>query len=141
MTEQQTWRPLRARVVPYVLAAVVVPAVTVLAVAMPPPWSTADRIGFVAIGLAIAAGLHLLARSRVSAGDRGLTVVNGLRTREYEWPQVLGVSMVEGAPWPTIDLADGSTAAAMGIQASDGERARRAVADLAALIHEHGEAR
>jgi hypothetical protein len=136
-----TWRPRRARVVPYVLAMTVVAVAAVLAVAMPPPWSLGDRAGLVAIGLVIAGGLHLLGRCRVSAGDRGLTVVNGLRTREYEWAEVLGVSMPVGAPWPTLDLADGSTVAVMGIQASDGERARRAVADLAAMIRERGEAR
>jgi hypothetical protein len=112
----------------------------VLAVVMPPPWALADRLGLVAIALMVAGVLHLLARSRVTVDDRGLTVVNGLRRHEYEWAEVLAVSMPEGAPWPTLDLADGSTLAAMGIQSSDGERARRAVAELAALIHERGEA-
>jgi hypothetical protein len=135
-----TWRPRRARIVPYVLAVVVVAGMAVLAVAMPPPWALGDRLGLVAIALMVAGVLHLLARSRVTADDRGLTVVNGLRRHEYEWAEVLGVSMPESAPWPTLDLADGSTLVAMGIQSSDGERARRAVAELGALIHERGEA-
>jgi hypothetical protein len=134
-----TWRPRRARVIPYVLAVVVVAGMVVLAVAMPAPWALGDRIGLVAIGLIIASVLHLLARSRVTADDRGLTVVNGLRTHEYEWAEVLGVSMGVGAPWPTLDLADGSTVAAMGIQASDGDRAKHAVTELATLVHERGE--
>ena len=112
----------------------------VLAVAMPAPWALGDRLGLVAIGLLIALVLHWLARSKVVADDAGLTLVNGLRTHEYEWAEILGVSMGEGAPWPTFDLADGSTAVAMGIQASDGERAHRAVAELAGMIHERGEA-
>jgi hypothetical protein len=135
-----TWRPHRARIIPYVLAVVVVVGMVVLAVAMPSPWALGDRLGLVVIGLIVAGILHLLARSRVTADDRGLTIVNGLRTHEYEWAEVLGVSMPEGAPWPTLDLADGSTIAALGIQSSDGERARRAVAELAALVHERGEA-
>ncbi|WP_141961417.1 hypothetical protein [Actinoallomurus bryophytorum] len=48
--------------------------------------------------------------------------------------------MAEGAPWPTLDLADGSVVPAMGIQASDGDRARRAVAELAAMVRARGEA-
>ncbi|MEV5752821.1 PH domain-containing protein [Actinoallomurus sp. NPDC052308] len=136
-----TWRPQRARIVPYVLAAVVVLSMIVLAVVMPAPWSLGDRIGLVAIGLAVAGVLHILARSRVTADDEGLTVVNGLLTHEYEWAELLGITMSEGAPWPTLDLADGSTAPVMGIQASDGERANRALAELAALIHERGEAK
>ena len=134
-----TWRPRRARIIPYVLAVVVVAGMVVLAVAMPAPWALGDRIGLVVIGLLIASVLHLLARSRVTADDRGLTVVNGLRTHEYEWAEVLGVSMGVGAPWPTLDLADGSTVPAMGIQASDGDRAKRAVTELATLVHERGE--
>jgi hypothetical protein len=135
-----TWRPRRARIIPYVLAVVVVAGMVVLAVAMPVTWHLGDRIGLVVIGLLIAGVLHMLARSRITADDRGVTVVNGLRTHEYEWAEVLAVSMPEGAPWPTLDLADGSTLAAMGIQASDGDRARLAVAELAALVKERGEA-
>jgi hypothetical protein len=135
-----TWRPRRARVIPYVLAVVVVAGMVVLAVAMPPNWALGDRIGLVVIGLIIAWVLHVLARSRVTADDRGLTVVNGLRTHRLEWAEVLGVSMGEGAPWPTLDVADGSVIPVMGIQSSDGDRARRAVAELAAMVHERGEA-
>ncbi|MEV0398998.1 PH domain-containing protein [Actinoallomurus sp. NPDC050550] len=134
-----TWRPRRARIVPYVLATVVVAGMIALAVVMPAPWSLGDRIGLVAIGLIVAGILHMLARSRVTADPDGVTVVNGLRTHEYEWAEVLGVSMAEGAPWPSLDLADGSTVAVMGIQSSDGERANRALAELATLIRERGE--
>jgi hypothetical protein len=135
-----TWRPHLARIIPYVLAVMVVVGMVALAVVMPSNWALGDRIGLVVIGLIVVGVLHMLARSRVTADDRGLTIVNGLRTHEYEWAEVLGVSMPEGAPWPTLDLADGSTIAAMGIQSSDGERARRAVAELAAMVHERGEA-
>jgi hypothetical protein len=136
-----TWRPRRARIIPYVLAVVVVAGMVAIAVGMPSNWGLGDRIGLVVVGLIVAGILHVLARSRVSADDRGLTVVNGLRTHEYEWAEILGVSMPESAPWPTLDLADGSTVPAMGIQSSDGDRARRAVAELAALVHERGEAK
>jgi hypothetical protein len=135
-----TWRPRRARIVPYVLAVVVVAGMVVLAAAMPSNWALGDRIGLVVIALIVAGILHMLARSRVTADDRGLTLVNALRTHEYEWAEILGVTMAEGSPWPMLDLADGSTVAAMGIQASDGARARSAVAELTAMVHERGEA-
>ncbi|HZE31303.1 MAG TPA: PH domain-containing protein [Actinoallomurus sp.] len=134
-----TWRPGRARIIPYVLAVVVVAGMVVIAVGMPSNWALGDRIGLVVIGLIVAGILHMLARSRVIADDRGVTLVNALRTHEYEWAEILGVTMAEGAPWPTLDLADGSTAPAMGIQASDGDRAHRAVAELAAMVHARGE--
>jgi hypothetical protein len=61
--------------------------------------------------------------------------VNGYRKREYEWPEIVGVHLPPGAPWATLDLSDGSTATALAIQGSDGERARRAVRDLRALAN------
>ena len=65
-----------------------------------------------------------LVRSRVVAEAERLVVVNGYRRREYEWAEVVAVHLPPGAPWVTLDLADGTTVAAMGIQGSDGDRAR-----------------
>lgn len=133
-----TWRPLLGRLIPYGLAVLVLGLCLLLAV-ITPSFRVADRAGFVALGLVIAAGLHFLARCRVSADRRGLTVVNLARTHRFDWAEVVDAGMAVGEPWPTLDLADGTTVAAMGIQAADGERARRAVAQLRALIREHGE--
>ena len=83
--------------------------------------------GFVLIGVAF---LYALARSRITATDDGLTIVNGYRKREFEWAQVVAVRMPKGAPWPTLDLADGTTCSAMGIHQSDGAKARYAVREL-----------
>ena len=122
------------------LAVLVLITMTVLAVVIAPPFTLADRVGLVLIGLAIAALLYQLGRCRVSADDAGVTLVNPFRTRRLAWAEVLGVTMAEGEPWPTLDLADGSTVSAMGIQRSDGPRARQALAELRALVHERGEA-
>ena len=45
----------------------------------------------------------------------GLTVVNGYRKRHLEWAQVVSVQLPPGAPWPSLDLDDGTTISAMGI--------------------------
>lgn len=79
--------------------------------------------------------LFALIRSRVDAEVDRLIVVNGYRRHEYEWPQVVGVHLPPGAPWVTLDLADGSTASVMGIQGSDGARAKLAVRQLRALAN------
>jgi len=68
------------------------------------------------------------------------TVVNALRTHRYTWPEVLDVTLLESDPWPKIDFSDGLTVGAMGIQGSEKARARRATAELAALIKAKGEA-
>jgi hypothetical protein len=87
-------------------------------------------IGFILLALAC---MYALARSRVDATERGLVVVNGYRRRELEWAEVIAIRMPPGAPWPTIDVADGTTVPVMGIHGSDGARARDAVRELRAL--------
>lgn len=78
--------------------------------------------------------LHALVRSRVHADAAGLMVVNGYRRHRYEWAEVVAVRLAPGAPWVTLDLADGTTCSAMGIQGSDGARARAAVRELRVLV-------
>jgi len=84
-------------------------------------------------GLAFAAW-YALVRSRVVAEDTRLIVVNGFKRREFEWAEVVAVNLVRGAPWATLDLADGTTISALAIQGSDGARARQAVRQLRALL-------
>ena len=78
--------------------------------------------------------IFALVRSRVVAERGRLVVVNGFRRRELAWEQVVSVRMPPGAPWATLDLTDGTTIAAMGIQGSDGARAQRAVRQLRSLV-------
>ena len=75
-----------------------------------------------------------LVRCRVTATTRGLVVVNGYRRHELEWAQVLAVNMPAGAPWATMDLADGTTRSAIAIQAADGDRAKDAVRQLRLIV-------
>ena len=87
--------------------------------------------GFAVIGWA-------LGRARVTAEQTSLVVVNGFRTRRLEWEQVLGIHLPAGAPWATLDLADGTTVSAMAFQGSDGRSARDGVRQLRALIDRAG---
>jgi hypothetical protein len=94
----------------------------------------ATLIGLFLVGVVMG---HAMGRCRVDADDSGLRVVNGYRTHELSWPQVVAVRLRPGNPWATLDLADGTSLAAMGIQGSDGRRARRQVGRLRALIEAH----
>lgn len=94
----------------------------------------ATVIGFILLGLAL---LGALGRSRVIADEAGLTVVNGYRRRTYEWAEVVALRMPVGAPWPSLDLSDGTTVPVMGVHGSDGARAKEAVLGLKALIAAH----
>ena len=68
-------------------------------------------------------------------------MVNGFRTRRLAWEEVLAIHLPEGAPWATLDLADGTTISAMAFQGSDGRRARDGVRQVRALIDREGAAR
>jgi hypothetical protein len=93
-----------------------------------------QRSTLVALGLLYAAVGYALARSRVVAEESGLTIVNGYRRHFYDWAQVVAIRLPQGAPWATIDLADGTTVSVLAIQGSDGDRARTAVRGLRTLI-------
>ncbi len=97
-------------------------------------FTTLERITLVLIGMMLFAAYYALMRSRVTASATGLTVVNGYRKRGYEWSQVIQVSLRRGAPWGTLDLSDGTTISVMGVQGSDGARARRAIREIRATI-------
>lgn len=134
----RTWRPLGPRIAALVFSLFLVAAFAGLWITFPQqtkdaisPLQRATVIGFICLGIGL---LNGLARSRVTAGPDGLVVVNGYRKRELAWAQMVTVQMPPGAPWPTMDLDDGSTISVMGIHASDGARARTAVAELRALI-------
>ncbi|GAA1024153.1 membrane protein [Acrocarpospora pleiomorpha] len=134
------WRPRRSRHVAYSLAALMVAGSLIMAVVLPEQFKAPDRIGMVAFFAAIAWVLHLIGRIRVVADEKGVTVVNVLRTHRYEWAEVLDVTLADADPWPRLDLADGTVIGAMGIQGSEKIRAARAVAELRILLKAKGEA-
>jgi len=97
-----------------------------------------QRGTIVFIGLLFFSAGFAMARSRVVAEVDRLVIVNGYRRHDYEWAEVLAVHLPPGAPWAVLDLADGTSQPAMGMQGSDGGRARRAVAELRLLIARPG---
>jgi hypothetical protein len=97
-----------------------------------------QRMTLLVMGGGFAACGWALARARVTAEMEALVVVNGFRTRRLEWEEVVAIHLPEGAPWATLDLADGTTISAMAFQGSDGRRARDGVRQVRALIDRAG---
>jgi hypothetical protein len=133
-----TWRPFGVRIAVWVLGGLLLAIVVFVWLAFDAStraqFTLLERITLVLIGLMLFAAYYALVRSRVSATTEGLTVVNGYRKRTYEWSQVIQVSLRRGAPWGTLDLSDGTTISILGVQGSDGARARRAVREIRAAI-------
>ncbi|WP_231928125.1 PH domain-containing protein [Devriesea agamarum] len=138
------FRPKLARVVAISLGSGVLAVLTVAAMIV--PWtgprafSVVDRLGFIALGLAIFWFCWRQATVRISARADGLTVRNLLRTTTLEWPAVVTVSFPEGDPWAHLDLADGTTLSTMALQRADGEYGIRQARSLQQLVIERGEA-
>ncbi len=133
-----TWRPLGVRyaVIGFGLMLVVVCAAAWLGfdASVRDRFSLLQRLTLLAMGGGFAACGWALARARVTAEMEKLVVVNGFRTRRLDWEEVLAIHLPEGAPWATLDLADGTTISAMAFQGSDGRRARDGVRQVRALI-------
>ncbi|MFC5666823.1 PH domain-containing protein [Kitasatospora misakiensis] len=134
-----TWAPRRTRAVLLPVCALLVVMFAVIAVALPANWQFNDRVLMVLSGVLFAAAGLMLARPRISADAEGVTVVNFVRSRRLAWAEIVGVNFRQGDPWASLDLADGTSLAVVGIQSGVGKA--QAIADARALrdlVHRHG---
>jgi hypothetical protein len=135
----RTWRPRRGRIVCYAISGVLLAITAVIAFLLPHEgafvFSVGDRIGVFVVALGIAWFLHKHASVRITATPEHLEVQNLFRRRTLGWGEVVAVRFNPGDPWAYLDLSDGETLAAMGIQASDGPAALESARELARLVH------
>ncbi|WP_336050931.1 PH domain-containing protein [Streptomyces sp. CA2R101] len=133
-----TFRPTRTRVVLYAVGIAQLAALTVIALLLP-KLTGGERLSFVVTGLLVLAVLLLLSRPKVVARQEGITVVNLTTKRDLAWAQVLRVNLREGDPWVHLDLADGTSLPAMGIQPGIArDQAIRDARALRDLTEKHG---
>ena len=134
----RTWRPLGVRLAVWFFGGMLAIVCVAGGIAMGEEararvtviqWVTLVLIALMA--LAVAWGL---VRCKVTATAVGLELVNGYRNHHYDWAEVLAINLPPGAPFPVLDLADGTSRPALGIQSSDGDRARMAVRELRLLL-------
>lgn len=134
----RTWRPFGARVAATVLGGLLLALVVGVWIALGAEqrarFTLLQRSTLVGMGLLGFVALHAIARSRVTAAEDGVTVVNGYRRRVFAWSQVVAVNLRRGAPWAGMDLSDGTSISMLGIQGSDGQRATRAVRELREVL-------
>ena len=133
-----TWRPFGVRLVGVVaglgLLAVCVAAWVALGADIRSRFTPFQKSTLVLLGLLGAAVWYALLRSRLSATDDDVAVVNGFRARHYDWAQVVALRLRRGAPWAEMDLSDGTTIPVMAIQGSDGDRAKTAVREFRRVL-------
>ncbi len=133
-----TFRPTRTRAVLYAVGIAQLAALTAIALLLP-KLTGGERISFILTGVLVLAVLLLLSRPKVVARQEGVTVVNLTTKRELAWAQVLRVNLRAGDPWVHLDLADGTSLPAMGIQPGIAkDQAIRDARALRALCEERG---
>jgi hypothetical protein len=101
------------------------------------PWGPGSRIAVVVFAVACAWFLHRLGAVRLETDADGVTVVNVLTRRRLEWAEVVGVRLSRDDAWLMLDVSDGSSLAAMGVQRSEGELAQRQAQTFARMVTEH----
>jgi hypothetical protein len=125
-----TFRPGRTRGVLLTAGLAVFVVITTVAMLLD-ELSPGERAGFVFTGALLFGVAALLARPKVVADEGGVTVVNIAGRRRLAWAEILQVNLRPGDPWVFLNLSDGTSLAALGIQ--PGIDRERAVADARAL--------
>ncbi|AEN08781.1 MULTISPECIES: PH domain-containing protein [unclassified Streptomyces] len=133
-----TFRPTRTRVVLLTVGLAMFVVITAIAMLLE-NLSPGERTSFVFVALLFFAVLALLSRPRIVADESGVTVVNITRTRRLAWAEVVRVNLRAGDPWVFLDLSDGTSLPALGIQPGIArEHAIRDARSLRALAEIHG---
>ncbi|MEU6406498.1 PH domain-containing protein [Streptomyces sp. NPDC046985] len=125
-----TFRPGLTRAVLLTAGAALFAVITAVAVLLE-QFTPGERVSFIVMAALLGGVLVLLARPKVVADEQGVTVVNITSRRRLEWPEILQVTLRTGDPWVFLDLSDGTSLPALGIQ--PGIARRRALADARAL--------
>jgi hypothetical protein len=125
-----TFRPNRTRVILLTAGVSIFVVISGLALLLE-QLNPGEQLSFVLVGALIFWVLALLARVRVVADESGVTVVNITSRRSLEWAEILRVNLRPGDPWVFLDLSDGTSLPALGIQ--PGIAKQSAIADACAL--------
>ncbi|MFJ9339267.1 PH domain-containing protein [Streptomyces sp. NPDC101733] len=110
-----TFRPTRTRAVLLGVGLAMFVTITAIAVILE-TLSPGERVSFVFTAVLLSSVLVLLSRPKVVADEDGVTVVNLTTTRRLEWAQILRVNLRPGDAWVFLDLNDGTSLPALGIQ-------------------------
>ncbi|OIK00566.1 PH domain-containing protein [Streptomyces colonosanans] len=132
-----TFRPGRTRAVLLTVGAASFVSITAVAMLLE-GLNPGERLSFVFTATLFFGVLLLLARPKVVADETGVTVVNIASRRRLDWAEIVQVNLRPGDPWVFLNLSDGTSLPALGIQ--PGIAKQRAIED-ARVLRELTEAR
>ncbi|MFF1307438.1 PH domain-containing protein [Streptomyces sp. NPDC058307] len=125
-----TFRPARTRAVLISAGVAIFVTITVIALLLE-QLGPGERLSFIVTAALLAGVLFLLARVKVVADESGVTVQNIAGRRHLEWAEIIQVNLRPGDPWVFLNLSDGTSLPALGIQ--PGIAKQQAIADAKAL--------
>ena len=125
-----TFRPGRTRAVLLIAGVAIFATITAIALLLE-KLGPGERLSFVFTAALIFGVLAMLARVKVVADDSGVTVVNIASRRRLEWAEIIQVNLRPGDPWVFLNLSDGTSLPALGIQ--PGIAKQQAITDARAL--------
>jgi hypothetical protein len=125
-----TFRPGRTRAVLMTAGVAIFVTITVIALLLE-QLGPGERLSFIFTAALLAGVLFLLARVKVVADESGVTVQNIAGRRRLEWAEIIQVNLRPGDPWVFLNLSDGTSLPALGIQ--PGIAKQQAIADAKAL--------
>jgi hypothetical protein len=125
-----TFRPGRTRVILLTAGVAIFVVITTIAMLLE-RLGPGERLSFILTGALMFGVLALLARVKVVADDSGVTVVNIASRRRLAWAEIVQVNLRPGDPWVFLNLSDGTSLPALGIQ--PGIAKQRAIEDARAL--------
>jgi hypothetical protein len=125
-----TFRPGRTRAVLITAGVAIFVTITVIALLLE-QLGPGERLSFIFTAALLAGVLFLLARVKVVADESGVTVQNIAGRRRLEWAEIIQVNLRPGDPWVFLNLSDGTSLPALGIQ--PGIAKQQAIADAKAL--------
>ncbi|WP_434587976.1 PH domain-containing protein [Streptomyces sp. A5-4] len=133
-----TFRPTRTRAVLLTVGAAMFAVITAIALLLE-TLSPGERVSFIFTALLLFGVMLLLSRPKVEADEAGVTVVNLTTRRRLEWAEIVKVNLRPGDAWVFLDLSDGTSLPALGIQPGIAkEQAIRDARALRALAEFHG---
>ncbi|MER6122608.1 PH domain-containing protein [Streptomyces sp. NPDC001795] len=136
-----TFRPGRTRAVLLTAGVAIFVVITTVAMLLE-QLTSGERLSFVFTAAVLLGVLLLLSRPKVVAEESGVTVVNIASRRHLDWAEILQVNLRPGDPWVFLNLSDGTSLPALGIQpgiakqrAIEDARTLRALADARSTAH------
>lgn len=81
----------------------------------------ADQLAFVMIGIIFAGVLLTLLRIRVRVGAQGVEIRGPLRSRVWNWEDIVGITFPRSSKWPRLELPAYEHVGIWAVQTYDGQ--------------------